>query len=234
MCDGCGDPRDSVCSGAGCDLCNMLCFRGVTVGVIPLTVCVVGQTVGSVVELAVMIRWQVPWPCPTIAATSRLAMRLKMEASFDHRVKFLAVALAENRRVVPALAKMRLKTLPLTQGTLFAGKCRPPVESSGKAQLLCMTQAQLARDQPAMARTASGHFWIPFKKWKKSKDRSKKEKKGADQSSSSEGTSAQHNTGRGRGRGLGGGKGRAAKLGIIKIPLLGFWSRRIQAVGARS
>ena len=168
-------------------------------GVIPLTVCVAGQTVGSVVELAVMIRWQVPWPCLTIAATSRLAMRLKMEAGFDHRVKFLAVALAENRRVVPALAKMWLKTLPLTQGTLFARKCRPPVESSGKAQLLCMTQAQLARDQPAMGRTASGHFRIPFKKWKK--DRNKKEKKGADQSSSSEGTSAQHNTGRGRGRG---------------------------------
>ena len=79
-----------------------------------------------------------------------------MELGFDHRVRFLGIAFAQNRRVVPALVKMRLKTLRLTQGILFAGKWMPMVESPGKAPLLSMTQAQLARDQSVVAiRTAS-------------------------------------------------------------------------------
>ena len=46
------------------------------------------------------------------------------------------------------LAKLRLKELPLTKGTLFAGEWTTTVESTTKAQLLSVTQAQLARDQP--------------------------------------------------------------------------------------
>ena len=80
------------------------------------------------------------------AAMSRLAIRQKLEAGFDRRVRFMPVALS--RGIAPTIAKLRLKELPLTKGTLFAGKWTSTVESTTKAQLISATQAQLARDQP--------------------------------------------------------------------------------------
>ena len=67
-----------------------------------------------------------------LAAIGRLAMRLKVEASSDCRLRFLVVALAESGKAVPALAKIWLKTLPFTQGTMFAGKWTPQSNRPGK------------------------------------------------------------------------------------------------------
>ena len=118
------------------------------------------------------------------AAITRVAIRQKLEASFDRRVRFMAVALSKG--VVPHMAKLRLKELPLTTGTLFAGKWTTTVESTTKAQLLSVTQAQLARDQPGAGRASTDRFRIPFKKGKGSRvGQSKKGKKGGGNSSSS-------------------------------------------------
>ena len=65
------------------------------------------------------------------AAMSRLAIRQKLEADFDRRVRFMSVALSEHKGVVPTMAKLRIKELPLTKGTLFAGEWTSTVESSG-------------------------------------------------------------------------------------------------------
>ena len=98
------------------------------------------------------------------AAITRIAIRQKLEAGFDRRVRFMSVALSKG--VVPHMAKLRLKELTLTKGTLFAGEWTTTVESTTKAQLLSVTQAQLARDQPGAGRASSDRFRIPFKKGK--------------------------------------------------------------------
>ena len=65
---------------------------------------------------------------------SRLAIRQKLEAGFDRRVRFMLVDLSKG--VVATMAKLRLRELPLTKGTLFAGEWTPTVESTTKAQLI--------------------------------------------------------------------------------------------------
>ena len=139
------------------------------------------------------------------AAITRVAIRQKLEAGFDRRVRFMAVALSKG--VVPHMAKLRLKELPLTKGTLFAGEWTTTVESTTKAQLLSVTQAQLARDQPGAGRASTDRFRIPFKKGKGSGGgQSKKGKKGGgNSSSSSEQSGNKKGAGRGRGKGRGGG-----------------------------
>ena len=71
------------------------------------------------------------------AAMSRLAIRQKLEAGFDRRVRFMSVALSKG--VVPTMAKLPLRELPLTKGTLFAVEWTPIVESTTKAQLISAT-----------------------------------------------------------------------------------------------
>ena len=139
------------------------------------------------------------------AAITRVAIRQKLKAGFDRRVRFMAVALSKG--VVPHMAKLRLKELPLTKGTLFAGEWTTTVESTTKAQLLSVTQAQLARDQPGAGRASTDRFRIPFKKGKGSGGgQSKKGKKGGgNSSSSSEQSGNKKGAGRGRGKGRGGG-----------------------------
>ena len=139
------------------------------------------------------------------AAMSRLAIRQKLEAGFDRRVRFMSVALS--RGIVPTIAKLRLKELPLTKGTLFAGKWTSTVESTTKAQLISATQAQLARDQPGAGKASDDEFRIPFKKGKGSGGgQAKKGKKGGGNSSSSSYQSGnQKGAGRGRGKGRRGG-----------------------------
>ena len=65
------------------------------------------------------------------AVMSRLAIRLAI--GFDRRVRFMSVALSEHKGVVPTMAKLRLKELPLTKGMLFAGEWTSTVESTTKA-----------------------------------------------------------------------------------------------------
>ena len=132
---------------------------------------------------------------------SRLAIRQKLEAGFDRRVRFMSVALS--RGIVPTIAKLRLKELPLTKGTLFAGKWTSTVESTTKAQLISATQAQLARDQPGAGKASGDEFRIPFQKGKGSGGgQAKKGKKGGGNSSSSSDQSGnQKGAGRGRGKG---------------------------------
>ena len=139
------------------------------------------------------------------AAITRVAIRQKLEAGFDRRVRFMAVALSKG--VVPHMAKLPLKELPLTKGTLFAGEWTTTVESTTKAQLLSVTQAQLARDQPGAGRASTDRFRIPFKKGKGSGGgQSKKGKKGGgNSSSSSEQSGNKKGAGRGCGKGRGGG-----------------------------
>ena len=67
------------------------------------------------------------------AAMSRLAIRQRLEAGFDRRVRFMSVALSEHKGVVPTMAKLHLKELPLTKGMLFAGEWTSTVESTTKA-----------------------------------------------------------------------------------------------------
>ena len=143
------------------------------------------------------------------AAITRLSIRMKMEAGFDRRLRFLAVALAEQKRVVPTAAKLRLKELPLTKGSLFAGQWTSTLESASRAQMLSITEAQLAREQPSSSRSSEGRFRIPFKKGKGSGGQASKRKKGGgrNQSSSSAecGGGASRSTGTGHCRGRGGG-----------------------------
>ena len=132
---------------------------------------------------------------------SKLAIQLKLEAGFDRRVRFMSVALAESRGVVPTMAKLRLKELPLTKGTLFAGEWTPTVESTTKAQLLSVTQAQLARDLPGAGKSSGDRFRIPFKKGKGyGGGQAKKAKKGGGYSSSSSHAGDGNQKGAGRGR----------------------------------
>ena len=98
------------------------------------------------------------------AAITRIAIRQKLEASFDRRVRFMSVALPKG--VVPHMAKLRLKELPLTKGALFAGEWTTTVESTTKAQLLSVTQAQLARDQPGGGRASGDQIGSPLKRAK--------------------------------------------------------------------
>ena len=128
------------------------------------------------------------------AAMSRLAIRQKLEAGFDWRVCFMSVALSKG--VVPTMAKLRLRELPLTKGTLFEGEWTPTVEST--------TQAQLARDQPGAGKASGDRFRIPFKKGKGSGGgQAKKGKKGGGNSSFSSDHAANK-----KGAGCGWGKGR--------------------------
>ena len=117
----------------------------------------------------------------------------------DRRVRFMSVALSGHRGVVPTMAKLCLKELPLTKGTLFAGERTSTVESTTKAQLILATQAQLARDQPRAGKASGDRFRIPFKKGKGSGGgQARKAMKGGGNSSSTE-------TG-GNQKGAGGGK----------------------------
>ena len=84
-----------------------------------------------------------------------------------------------SKGVVPHMAKLRFKELPLIKGTLFAGELTTTVESTTKAQLLSVTQAQLARNQLGAGRASGDRFRIPFKKGKGSGGgQAKKGKKG--------------------------------------------------------
>ena len=119
----------------------------------------------------------------------------------------MSVALPKG--VVPHMAKLRLKELPLTKDTLFAGEWTTTVESTTKAQLLSVTQAQLARDQSGGGRASGDRFRIPFKEGKGSGGgQAKKGKKGGGNSSSS---SDQSGNKKGAGRGRGKGRGCGAK-----------------------
>ena len=62
------------------------------------------------------------------------------------------------------MAKLRLRELSLTTGLLFAGQWTPTVESTTKTQLLSISLAQLARDQPSTSKSSGDRFQIPFKK----------------------------------------------------------------------
>ena len=136
------------------------------------------------------------------AAMSRLAIRQKLEAGFDRRVCFMSVALSKGG--VPTMAKLRLRELPLTKGTLFVGEWTPTVESTTKAQLISATQAQLARDQSGAGKASGDRFRIPFKKGKGSRGgQAKKGKKGGGNSSFSSDQAANK-----KGAGCGWGKGR--------------------------
>ena len=81
--------------------------------------------------------------------TAAIATRQKLEAGFNRRIRFLSAALAVSKRVVPIMARLRLRELSLTKGLLFAGQWTPTMESTTKTQLLSISQAQLARDQPS-------------------------------------------------------------------------------------
>ena len=138
------------------------------------------------------------------AAIGRIGTRQKLEAGFDHRIHFLSAALAESKRVVPMMARFWLRELPLKKGLLFAGQWTPTVESTTKTQLLSISQAQLARDQPSTSKSSGDRFRISFKKGRCSGG--KKDKKGGglnQSSSSSEGGGGGRGAGRGRGRGKG-------------------------------
>ena len=75
------------------------------------------------------------------AAITLIVIRQKLEVGFDRRVQFMSVALSKG--VVPHMAKLRLKELPLTKGTLFAGEWTTTVESTTEAQLLSVTNLVL-------------------------------------------------------------------------------------------
>ena len=139
------------------------------------------------------------------AAMSRLTIRQKLEAGFDRRVRCMSVALS--RGIVPTMPKLRLKELPLTKGTLFAGEWTSTVESTTKAQLISAMQAQLARDQPGAGKASGDRFQNPFKKGKGSGGgQAKKGKKGGGNSSSTSDQSGnQKGAVRGRGKGRRGG-----------------------------
>ena len=98
------------------------------------------------------------------AAIGRIATRQKLEAGFDRRIRFLLAALAESKWVVPMMARLRLRELPLTKGLLFAGQWTPTMESTTKTRLLSVSQAQLVRDQPSTLKSSGDRFRIPFKK----------------------------------------------------------------------
>ena len=109
---------------------------------------------------------------------------------------------------MPTMARLRLRELPLTKGLMFAGQWTPTVESTTKTQLLSVSQAQLARDQPSTSKQSGDRFRIHFKKGRGSGGKqAKKGKKGGggSNSSSSEGGGGGRGAGRGRGRGRGGG-----------------------------
>ena len=83
------------------------------------------------------------------------------------------------------------------------------MESTTKTQLLSVSQAQLANDQPSTSKSSGDCFRVPFKKGRGSGGKqAKKGKKGGglNQSSSlSEGGGGGRGAGRGRGRGRSGG-----------------------------
>ena len=152
------------------------------------------------------------------AAMSRLAIRQKLEAGFDRRVRFMSVALSKG--VVPTMAKLHLRELPLTKGTLFAGEWTPTIESTTNAQLISATQAQLARDQPGAGKASGDRFRIPFKQGKGSGGgQVKKGKKGGgNSSSSSDQAGNQKGAGRGRGKGRGGGAKKKDAYSAYNVP----------------
>ena len=163
----------------------------------PMPECMVDETLAGAVSLANYLT----------AAIGRISTRQKLEAGFDRRIRFLSAALAENKKVVPTMARLRLRELPLTKGLMFVGQWTQTVESTTKTQLLSASQAQLARDQPSTSKQSGDRFRIPFKKGRGSGGKyNKKGKKGGggSNSSSSEGGGGR-GTGRGRGRGRGGG-----------------------------
>ena len=163
----------------------------------PMPECMVDETLAGAVSLANYLT----------AAIGRISTRQKLEAGFDRRIRFLSAALAENKKVVPTMARLRLRELPLTKGLMFAGQWTQTVESTTKTQLLSASQAQLARDQPSTSKQSGDRFRIPFKKGRGSGGKyNKKGKKGGggSNSSSSEGGGGR-GAGRGRGRGRGGG-----------------------------
>ena len=163
----------------------------------PMPECMVDETLAGAVSLANYLT----------AAIGRISTRQKLEAGFDRRIRFLSAALAENKKVVPTMARLRLRELPLTKGLMFAGQWTQTVESTTKTQLLSVSQAQLARDQPSTSKQSGDRFQIPFKKGRGSGGKhNKKGKKGGggSNSSSSEGGGGR-GAGRGRGRGRGGG-----------------------------
>ena len=159
----------------------------------PMPECMVDETLAGAVSLANYLT----------AAIGRISTRQKLEAGYDRRIRFLSAA--ENKKVVPMMARLRLRELPLTKGLMFAGQWTPTVESTTKTQLLSVSQAQLAREQPSTSKQSGDHFWIPFKKGRGSGG--KQAKKGKKGGGSSEGGGGGQGTGRGRGRG----RGRGAK-----------------------
>ena len=165
----------------------------------PMPECMVDETLAGAVSLANYLT----------AAISRIATRQKLEAGFDRRIRFLSAALAESKRVVPMMARLRLRELPLTKGLLFAGQWTPTVESTIETHLLSVSQAQLARDQPSTSKSSGDRFRIPSKEGRGSGGKqAKKGKKGGDSnqsSSSSEGGGGGRGASKGRGRGRGGG-----------------------------
>ena len=78
----------------------------------PVPECMVDETLAGAVSLANYLT----------AAISRIATRKKLEAGFHRRIRFLSAALAESRQVVPMMARLQLRELPLTKGPLFAGQ----------------------------------------------------------------------------------------------------------------
>ena len=161
--------------------------------------CMVDETLAGAVSLANYLT----------AAIGRIATRRRLEAGFDRRIRFLSPVLTENKGIVPMMARLRLRELPLTKGLLFEGQWTPTVESTTKTQLLSVSQAQLAREQLSTSKSSGDRFRIPFKKGRGSGGKpAKKGKKGGGSnrsSSSSEGGRGGRGAGRGCGRGRGGG-----------------------------
>ena len=119
----------------------------------PMPECMVDKTLAGNVSLANYLT----------AAIGRIATRQKLEAGFDRRIRFLSAVLTENKDIVPMMARLRLRELPLTKGLLFAGQWTPTVESTTKTQLLSVSQAQLAREHPSTSKSSGDRFRIPFK-----------------------------------------------------------------------
>ena len=122
-------------------------------GLPPMPECMVDETLAGAVSLANYLT----------AAIRRISTRQKVEAGFDRRIRFLSAALAENKKVMPMMARLRLRELPLTKGLLFASQWTPTVESTTKTQLLSVSQAQLAREQPSTSKQSGDRFRIPKK-----------------------------------------------------------------------
>ena len=109
--------------------------------------------------------------------------------------------------VLHALAKVLKFSKPPSASPPPEVQWTQTVESTTKTQLLSVSQAQLARDQPSTSKQSGDRLRIPFKKGRGSggKQNKKGKKGGGGSNSSSSESGGGRGAGRGRGRGRGGG-----------------------------